>query len=306
MPDRHPGFFGKLPAHGDFIDRGLPRGFITPWDQWLQGCIANSRELLGARWLDYYLVAPIWRFVLAPKVCGEHGWRGLLLPSVDRVNRYYPLTIAMPESANVSPLAALTCCNDWFCACEDAALAALDPDVDADGLALRLQAVGSMDPQRVVISCPRFHAEGASAWHLQLPAPQLGPELDAIVAEALMHKDYAECSLWWSAGSDTIPPSLLIHRGLPSIHDFAALLDGNWRQWGWASCSTSSAQQKAAGADEATRSRTSVPLRDAADDDRTSASGSVSSTADLDAARTATPTEESDATPDASGGDGKG
>ncbi len=238
MPDRHPGFFGKLPAHGDFIDRGLPRSFITPWDQWLQGCIANSRELLGPHWLDRYLVGPIWRFALAPSVCGEEGWRGLLLPSVDRVNRYYPLTVAMPEAADVSPLAALSCCNDWFTACEDAALAALDPSVDADTLAERLRVIGAMDPRRVGIGCPRFHAEGASAWHLELATPQIGPGLDAVVAEALMQKDYPACSLWWSAGSEAIEPSLLIHRGLPSIHDFVALLDGHWRQWGWASCAT--------------------------------------------------------------------
>jgi type VI secretion system protein ImpM len=238
MPERYPGFFGKLPAHGDFIDRGLPRSFINPWDQWLQGCIANSRELLGTGWLDRYLVGPIWRFALAPGVCGEAGWRGLLLPSVDRVNRYYPITIAMAEAADVSPLAALSCCNNWFTACEDAALAALDPNVDADTLAERLRGIGAMDPQRVGIGCPRFHAEGASAWHLELSTPQVGPELDAVIAEALMQKDYPACSLWWSAGSEAIDPSLLIHRGLPSIHDFVALLDGHWRQWGWASCAT--------------------------------------------------------------------
>jgi type VI secretion system protein ImpM len=304
MVDRHPGFFGKLPAHGDFIDRGLPRSFITPWDQWLQGCIANSRELLGASWLDRYLVGPIWRFALAPRVCGEQGWRGMLLPSVDRVNRYYPLTIAMPEADDVSPLAALTCCNDWFNACEDAALAALDPTVDAAMLALRLQSIGSMDPQRVRIDCPRFHAEGASAWQLELRAPQIGPGLDAIVAEALMQKDYQACSLWWSAGSETIEPSLLIHRGLPSIHDFAALLDGQWRQWGWATCSTSTTQP-AAPASEGTLSASSVSKGEVAGNDQTSAPGSAGAQAEGDLATKTGRGVNSDSTPARAGEDEK-
>ena len=29
------GLFGKLPAHGDFVRRHLPRSFVTPWDEWL-------------------------------------------------------------------------------------------------------------------------------------------------------------------------------------------------------------------------------------------------------------------------------
>jgi len=304
MSDRHPGFFGKLPAHGDFIDRGLPRSFITPWDKWLQGCIANSRELLGASWLDHYLVGPIWRFALAPKVCGEQGWRGMLVPSVDRVNRYYPLTIAMPEAADVSPLAALTGCNDWFSACEDAALEALDPDFGASMLAQRLQSIGSMDPQRISIGCPRFYAEGASAWHLQLQSPKIGPGLDAIVAEALMQKDYRTCSLWWSAGSEAIQPSLLIHRGLPSIHDFVALLDGQWRQWGWASCSTSTPQRFGPLPDDTlNRSANSEP--NPAEEDETSAPWPAtwsSTPGDTDAA---TRTKDSNSTPDGPGEDAK-
>lgn len=230
------GFYGKLPAHGDFISRGLPRAFINPWDEWLQGVLANSRELLGADWLDRYLVSPLWRFALAPGICGADGWRGLLLPSVDSVNRYFPLTVASPESRGVSPLGALVLDTQWFAACEEAALAALQPGLEADALAARLAEIDVEPAQRLRVPCPRFGTDGASAWHFDLPSDEPDLPLDTVLAEALLHIAYPRCSLWWAAGSEHVPPSLLIHRGLPSMHDFAALLDGRWAQWGWASC----------------------------------------------------------------------
>jgi type VI secretion system protein ImpM len=240
IPPR-PGFFGKLPAHGDFVDRGLPRAFIDPWDEWLQAALANSRELLGGAWLSHYMVGPIWRFALAGGLCGQCAWRGLLMPSVDRVNRYFPLTVAIAEPAQASPLAALAGNGDWFDACEEAALSALDPTVDADTLAQRLADIETRATASARVSCPRYGAEGASAWHFGLP-DSTGADLAGIVAEALLRQDYPQVSLWWTTGSEAISPSLLIHRGMPSIHDFAALLDGQWRHWGWADCPVNAAE----------------------------------------------------------------
>jgi type VI secretion system protein ImpM len=229
------GFFGKLPAHGDFIDRGLPRSFIAPWDHWLQEVLANSRELLGATWLDHYLVGPIWRFALTPELCGACGWRGIMLPSVDRVNRYFPLTIAVPERPDLSPLAALTGGAAWFEAVEAAALEALNPKIDADALDTLLQAIPSPKAACRHLRSPRVGLEGASAWRLSLSATD-PVDLEAAVAETLLKQGYPRASLWWSTGGEHMGPGLLIHRGLPSIHDFAALLDGQWTRWGWASC----------------------------------------------------------------------
>ena len=56
------GFYGKLPARGDFVRVGLPRDFTEPWDGWLQSVIAGSRSLMGDAWLPAFLEAPVWRF----------------------------------------------------------------------------------------------------------------------------------------------------------------------------------------------------------------------------------------------------
>jgi type VI secretion system protein ImpM len=88
------GFFGKLPVRGDFVGEGLPRDFVEPWDAWLQRGLTACRRFAGESWTEAWLEAPVWRFVLPPGLCGRQAALGLWLPSVDRANRYFPLTIA--------------------------------------------------------------------------------------------------------------------------------------------------------------------------------------------------------------------
>lgn len=87
------GYFGKLPCAGDFLRRDLSPGFLVPWDAWLQRLMTD----LDAS--DAYLRAPIWRFALAPGLCGPRAASGILLPSVDRVGRRFPFCIAHESDA---------------------------------------------------------------------------------------------------------------------------------------------------------------------------------------------------------------
>jgi type VI secretion system protein ImpM len=89
-----PGWYGKLPGMGDFAQRRLPNRFVLAWDRWLQ----NGFEYLrGAHtdWEKSYLDGQVWFFKLGPSVIGPRPWIGLLVPSVDSVGRYFPMTIAI-------------------------------------------------------------------------------------------------------------------------------------------------------------------------------------------------------------------
>ncbi len=88
------GFDGKLPSRGDFVGSGLPRSFLVPWQAWVSAALVASRAALGTAWLPAWLEAPIWRFTLPGGACGADAVLGLLLPSVDRAGRHYPLTVA--------------------------------------------------------------------------------------------------------------------------------------------------------------------------------------------------------------------
>jgi type VI secretion system protein ImpM len=137
------GFYGKLPSQGDFVTRRLPWEFTAAWDDWMQQGMLASRDALGDRWLELYLSAPIWRFQLAPGVCGPLGWRGVFFASVDRVGRYFPLTLAFASAPGaragqgVAPSLAVDEAH-WFAA-EEAALAGLDPALAIDEFERALQ-----------------------------------------------------------------------------------------------------------------------------------------------------------------------
>jgi len=130
------GFYGKLPARGDFVRAALPRDFTDPWDDWLQSVMAGSRTQMGEDWLPAYLEGPVWRFALSPGQCGSRAALGLMLPSVDKAGRYFPLTFAALD--NVAPDA--PDCLAWLDRCEEAGLAALERDLAPDQLAAMVQA----------------------------------------------------------------------------------------------------------------------------------------------------------------------
>lgn len=138
------GFYGKLPGEGDFVTRRLPWEFTSVWDDWLQQGMQASRAALGERWLELYLSAPIWRFQFAPGVCGPLAWRGLFFASVDRVGRYFPLTLAFAGGAGAPGAGvASTLAGDaagWFAA-EEAGLAGLAPTLALDDFDRALQAL---------------------------------------------------------------------------------------------------------------------------------------------------------------------
>jgi type VI secretion system protein ImpM len=83
------GFYGKLPAVGDFVCAWLPEVFVEPWHRAMQALPRPApAEAAGA--------APIWNFICAPGVVGDVGWAGVMAPSRDRVGRDFPLALAWP------------------------------------------------------------------------------------------------------------------------------------------------------------------------------------------------------------------
>lgn len=158
MPDALPltGLFGKVPAHGDFVRRGLPTSFVGPWDSWLQEGMAAARERFGPRWAELWDGAPPWRFALPAGACGPDAVAGVLLPSEDMVGRRFPITLAALQ-AHDDPLPGPA----WFAALEAAALAGRAGQADADALAAAIPLPGAEPAATVVVP---------AGWSLAEPA----------------------------------------------------------------------------------------------------------------------------------------
>ncbi|MEO0912830.1 MAG: type VI secretion system-associated protein TagF, partial [Pseudomonadota bacterium] len=122
----HFGAFGKIPALGDFFRIGLPPAFTEPWDAWVQAGLLAAREAFGADWDGHYNSAPIWRFSLAANLAGAKPVQGVIMCSVDRVGRQFPLTLAAQCAEDVTPAEAHFAGADIFAALEAIALDALE------------------------------------------------------------------------------------------------------------------------------------------------------------------------------------
>jgi type VI secretion system protein ImpM len=133
-----PGWYGKLPSLGDFASRRLPPLFVEPWDRWLAAGLAAWRES-DAGWLEAFLAAPTWRFALGRGVPFQQspGYAGVLMPSVDRVGRYFPLTVARPRRPGEAETP-----GAWLRALEGLAVAALEGDWNAERLEVELGRLG--------------------------------------------------------------------------------------------------------------------------------------------------------------------
>ncbi|NJN48160.1 MAG: type VI secretion system-associated protein TagF, partial [Candidatus Competibacteraceae bacterium] len=211
----------------------LPRSFLDPWDDWLQLAIASSREQLEERWLDCYLTSPIWRVILSPGACSNQAYTGVLMPSMDRVGRYYPLLIAVPLHPAVSLLELLEKGEPWYREAEQIALLGLEDDnLELETFADRVQALGSPTGLTEHQGDP-VGGEQRPGWYCALEDINALTGVRTALSDLLLPRSFPQYSLWWSQGSEHIKPGLLISPGLPAVEGFASLLAGDWSHWGW-------------------------------------------------------------------------
>lgn len=129
MPSEHlTGFYGKIPATGDFVGRGLPGSFVRTWDRWVAAHLAPLQS--SGAWPDHLAL----RFILG--FGGDVPMAGIVLPSHDRAGRRFPLTVASPVPAPTSNLASTAA--EWFAAIENVADAARQGEFSADEFAAML------------------------------------------------------------------------------------------------------------------------------------------------------------------------
>ena len=222
-----PGWYGKLPALGDFASRRLAPSFIEFWDGWLAEGMLALREHDPVAWLEAYLVSPTWRFLLMPGclpgALGDQAWAGVLMPSVDRVGRYFPFTVVRALKQAPESLHALQTLWQELGRLDDLAADALQDDWSADRLEAELANVSASNPIALEYLPTPFIAELAQA-----PGElfDLSCEPDAaghIVREALrLWTPQALGRSYWFTGAAQMAARMQVCKGLP--RSSAALL----------------------------------------------------------------------------------
>ncbi|WP_457322769.1 type VI secretion system-associated protein TagF [Roseateles sp. P5_E11] len=194
------GWYGKLPALGDFASRRLTPEWIAQWDGWLAAGLHQLRVDAPDTWLNDYLASPAWRFALLPGALPDGSGEGLrvgvMIPSVDRVGRYFPLVVISPPLPRPNDGAQVAALWQWAGQIEEIAVNALHDDWSAE----------TLDAALADVPPPT-----------SLPDNGLPPALAALLSQAAWD-GLQGCSLWLHAGGG---PS--VQPALPQGAAFAAL-----------------------------------------------------------------------------------
>lgn len=148
-----PALYGKIPAHGDFVSRGLERSQSSEIDSWLTGWMKLAKTEWTEAFDDNYRNAQPWLF------SGEN-LTAILMPSFDRVERLFPIFACVSGGATV---------QDVY----DATFSAIAENQTADKLFETLK----------VLDCAADATDG-EGWFLPapeevaMPHPFLGDETD--------------------------------------------------------------------------------------------------------------------------------
>lgn len=231
VPERQPaGWYGKLPATGDFVSRRLSPEFVAAWDAFLGDAIAGSKSLLGEVWLEHYLASPIWQFAVFPPLCGPGAWAGLMMPSVDRVGRYFPLTVCSRLATVPDTVEAADALLDWLGTLEGAALGALDPTASIEDFESALLRQAELTPLPGPRGAPGTTPDETGERLLPgLFMLREGPEMSGWLARAFCGAaSLASHSIWWSFAGDGERIPAAVVRGLPGSTSYAHMIGGSF------------------------------------------------------------------------------
>ncbi|MEM9501929.1 MAG: type VI secretion system-associated protein TagF [Pseudomonadota bacterium] len=92
-----PAIIGKLPAHGDFIARGIDYSAREPLDRWMSSWVELAREQLGNGFDEAYETAAPW-LIEGPRC------NAVLMPSVDAVGRVFPVLAVSDATCHIQAI----------------------------------------------------------------------------------------------------------------------------------------------------------------------------------------------------------
>jgi type VI secretion system protein ImpM len=206
----------------------------------MQRCVQASRSALGERWLDVYLTSPIWRFAFSPGVCGPGAHVGTLVPSVDRVGRYFPMTVVAELPAGIAPLSVLSLFGDWFDSVERLLLHELEQEAgdfemfDAATLGLGDSLASRIDDAISDVSALQLASmHGLEGVHVPLGSLDSLAQKGMSLLQHALDCHEAPAAVWTTHGSERVAANWIMTRGLPQPPAFVAMMDGDWRSAGW-------------------------------------------------------------------------
>lgn len=198
------GWYGKIPAAGDFVSRQLPYPLVRAWERWMQNGLSQLQQTSPDMLPRHYAVAPIWNFILPAGLGFDCVQMGSLAPSCDRVGRYFPLLAVMQTPLDQFDGALLDRAGPAYQQMGNTLLAAIRHGHSPEHLDAQLATV----PTR-----PQPTAAGADILDI-LQAPASARGLSPAWPDLSLYFDAAGVtSFWWTHQGDGSPLQSQAHTG---------------------------------------------------------------------------------------------
>lgn len=219
------GWYGKVPAVGDFAGRGLDGELLAALGDW---CAAGM-EVLSTRpdgeWRDAYMLSPVWFFVMTPGVWSRAGLVGCMAPSIDRIGRCSPLFVLRSIDKDgvdhaVPPR------SRWLWRVEEVVRQAVSAKTPVDQI---LPAILGPDADASYGgNLADKDASGSILMDLGIHDAESTIETRFVWSELIgLFNERPRRSFWWAEPSPKQPPRQVIHNGMPDV-DLFSLLMGGW------------------------------------------------------------------------------
>lgn len=230
------GFFGKIPANGDFVTRQLKQDTIDNITNWMMEFIDESKKQLGDNWLSIYLTSPVWRFATSAGCFNDYPCQGIIFPSVDKVGRYFPMMVLANSNGKDTPIDIFLEKQHWYENVEKESLLVLDDSDTLEGFVKRLELLSESNNDSYDAHDTQFAINHSTDIELPIALTHTNLKANQVFAstiDSLLTSKHEQYSLWWTDSSNKIPPGFMLCQGVPSKRHCVAMLDGQWEASGW-------------------------------------------------------------------------
>jgi type VI secretion system protein ImpM len=217
------GWFGKLPAVGDFAGKGLPHPLNETLHGWMSNGMAAFVREFPENWQAAYHIAPLWHFLIGAGLWDKPALIGCFAPSIDKVGRHSPL-IALRSFNKRQIQAVLPPQSRWQYRVDITLRRTIAERISvqelSDCLLQLTEAERGGNSTANILSDLGIGGSGEAPTVLQ--DHFTWAELPALFTERKRH------SFWWAEAADFSehPAKRIIHEGLPDESLFCKLMSG--------------------------------------------------------------------------------
>ncbi|MBW7984910.1 type VI secretion system-associated protein TagF [Enterobacillus tribolii] len=211
-----PGWYGKLPATGDFLQRRLPAPVVNHWAQWFHNGLAGRQRRQEEMELPPFSAAPVWNFVVPATLGNRYIQMGCMMPACDSVGRNYPVCAMQLFSPDDWHPYQLNMSAEWYQHLGFALLRGVRNILSAEQVDQSLQAL-------MPLSGPPEKSGAEILSVIGFQHPDVPPLSWQQVADCFDPEQYS--SFWWTNQADGAPLYTHVHSGNLTVQLFTQLFE---------------------------------------------------------------------------------